>query len=48
MLFLDDIQRDLAISQSTLINDIQNINKKLGRYELSLKNSKKKGGINRR
>ncbi|MGO1590016.1 MAG: BglG family transcription antiterminator, partial [Alkalibacterium gilvum] len=43
MLFLDDIQRDLAISQSTLINDIQNINKKLGRYELSLKNSKKKG-----
>jgi len=41
--FFDDILMDLAISQSTLINDIQYINKKLKQYNLSLTTSKTNG-----
>lgn len=42
-IFFAHIMDDLAVSQSTLINDVQNINKKLKQYGLSLKTSKKNG-----
>lgn len=39
----ETVMVELAVSQSTLLNDIQDINKKLKPYELSLKTSKKYG-----
>lgn len=39
----DDVMTELAVSQSTLLNDIQDINKRLKPYTISLKTSKKQG-----
>lgn len=42
-IFFDNVMLDLAVSQSTLLNDIQSINKKLKQYDLSLRTSKING-----
>lgn len=42
-IFFDNVMLDLAVSQSTLLNDIQSINKKLKHYDLSLRTSKING-----
>jgi len=42
-LFIENLMEDLAVSQSTLLNDIYDINKKFKDFDLFLKTSKKTG-----